>query len=139
MNVILAITAGIFLSIMITLNGLLSNYLNVFEISFIVHIIGVILLVLYIKLVKKQSIEFGKESFLLYSAGILGVILVSANSLSFKLVGATLTIALSLLGQILISALVDHFGFFGVKKVKFEVQRLPIFVIIFIGLYLIIK
>ncbi|WML34979.1 DMT family transporter [Clostridium sp. OS1-26] len=139
MNVILAITAGIFLSIMITLNGLLSNYLNVFEISFIVHIIGVILLVIYIKLVKKQSIEFGKESFLLYSAGILGVILVSANSLSFKLVGATLTIALSLLGQIVISALVDHFGFFGVKKVKFKVQRLPVFMIIFIGLYLIIK
>lgn len=139
MNLILAITAGIFLSIMITLNGLLSNYMNVFEISFIVHIIGVILLVLYIKLIKKQSIQFGKESLVLYSAGILGVILVSANSLSFKLVGATLTVGLSLLGQIVISAIVDHFGLFGVKKVKFKVQRLPIFIIIFIGLYLIVK
>lgn len=139
MSVVLAIAAGIFLSIMITLNGLLNNYLNVFEISFIVHIIGVILLVLYIKIVKKEVIEFGKEAFWLYSAGILGVALVSANSFSFKLVGATLTVALSLLGQVIISALVDHFGFFGVKKIKFKLQRLPIFVVIFVGLYMIIK
>lgn len=139
MNVILAIIAGIFLSIMIILNGLLSNFLNVFEVSFIVHIIGAILLILYIKIVKRQYIEFGKESFVLYSAGILGVFLISVSSFCFNLIGATLTIALSLLGQIVVSALIDHLGIFGVKKVNFRIERLPIFVIICIGLFLIIK
>ncbi len=139
MNMFLAIVAGIFLSIMITLNGLLSKYLNVFEISFIVHIIGMVLLILYIKIIKKQSIAFGKESFILYSAGILGVFLVSANSFCFTLVGATLTIGISLFGQIVISALIDNFGFFGVKKSAFGIKRIPVIVMIFLGLFLMIK
>ncbi|MBC2582316.1 DMT family transporter [Clostridium sp. DJ247] len=139
MNIILAVLSGIFLSVMITLNGLLNKSLDVFQVSFIVHAIGMILLVLYIKMAEKQNIKILGGSPILYSAGILGVFLVSVNSFTFNIIGATLTTALSLAGQIIASALIDHFGFFDIKKVHFKILRLPGFIIICIGLFLLIK
>lgn len=139
MNILLAVISGIFLSIMITLNGLLNTHLSVYEVSFIVHLIGFVILTLYIILVKQQRIKILGAPAFLYFVGLLGVLLVSINSFCFNIIGVTLTVALSLSGQIIVSALVDNFGLFGVKKVHFHILRLPAFIIIGIGLTLMIR
>lgn len=53
----LLLLAGCFLSLMQSLNGELSGYLGIFEVTFIVHSIGAVLLILYLKLVKRQKIR----------------------------------------------------------------------------------
>lgn len=138
MNEILVLLAGVFLAIMIAINGLLNKYLSVLEVSFIVHFIGMLLLILYIKFIKKEKINIMGIPIPLYLAGVLGVSLVSLNSFGTNLVGVTLTIALSLSAQIITSTVIDHFGFFGVKKVPFHLLRIPSFIIVFLGLFLII-
>lgn len=138
MNELLVLLAGVFLAIMIAINGLLNKYLSVWEVSFIVHFIGMILLMLYIKFIKKEKINILGIPMYLYFAGVLGVSLVSLNSFGTNLVGVTLTIALSLSAQIITSTVIDHFGFFGVKKIPFHLLRIPSFAIMFLGLFLII-
>lgn len=139
MNIILVILAGISLTIMITLNGMLTAHLNIFEVSFIVHLIGMVLLAIYIKFIKNQSLNIWGAPLKLYISGILGVFLVTANSYSFNIVGVTLTVAFSLAGQIVVATIVDHFGLYGVKKVKFNMLRIPNFIIISLGLILMIR
>ncbi|MCI4060208.1 DMT family transporter, partial [Bacillus cereus] len=56
----------------------------------------------------------------LYSAGAFGVFTVLFNNISFSVLGASISIALSLLGQSIASIVIDHFGLLGIKVAKFE-------------------
>lgn len=139
MAAVSALSAGIMVAVMIALNGLLKKYIGLFEMCFIVHFIGFIMLYLYIKLVKRQKLKITGAKLYLYSAGIMGIFIVSVSGYCFNIIGATLTVALSTAGQIILSTVFDHFGILGVKKVRFSLMRIPGFAIIFIGLLIMIR
>ncbi|MEJ9170093.1 DMT family transporter, partial [Bacillus thuringiensis] len=46
------------------------------------------------------------------------------NNISFSVLGASITIALSLLGQSIASIVIDHFGLLGMKVAKCEKKKL---------------
>lgn len=144
MNFLVSLFIGSITSIMILLNGTLSNALWNFTASILIHVVGLctIILVLFIR---KQQITrstitpcynesnislFKGIPWYLYSAGAIGVFTVLFNNLSFDQLGVSLTLALGLLGQTIISILIDHFGLFGLKKIKFNHKK-------YIGLFLI--
>ena len=134
---ILVFLAGIFLAGMQSFNGLLSNEVGLLGTSLAVHLIGGLLLILYILVVKKQRIKLFPMPWYLYSAGLLGLILVSCTSVCVLHIGAAFTTCLSIAGQLFLSILIDHFGFFGFQKVTFQKRRIPTLLLIACGLSLI--
>lgn len=125
--------AGLLLACMQSFNGLLSNYIGSYGTSLIVHLIGALMLLLYL-LIKKEKIKLYPMPWYLYTAGIFGLLLVAFTSISVAAIGASLTTCLSITSQIFCSIVMDHTGAMGLKKMRFQKERIPCLILILFGL-----
>ncbi len=130
--------AGLLQGLMVSLNGQLALYFNSIEVSFFVHGAGAVLLLLYILLVEKKRPHFGGAPVYVYAVGFLGITMVSTSSFCTAHIGAATCTAISVAGQMVISALIDHFGWFHTKRVPFRLSRLPGFLLTVAGVLLIL-
>ncbi|MBS5886885.1 DMT family transporter [Clostridium sp.] len=120
----LSLFTGILITIMVSFNGVLSQAIGNYSSSLIIHLSGFIILLVII-LLKKYKISFKKKlPIILYSAEVIGVFTVIFNNISFKGLGASLTISLALLGQTISSFIIDSYGLMGMKKVRFENKKI---------------
>lgn len=135
---ILSIFIGILIGLMTSFNGILATYTGNYTSSVIIHFVGLIG-VTFILIFNKSKLKFDRSIPLaLYSAGIIGVFTVLFNNLTFVPLGATLTMALGLLGQTISSIIIDHFGLLGVTVSKFNSKKLIGLCIIIIGLIIMV-
>lgn len=132
----LVLVAGMLQSAMMSFNGLLSESIGLFGVSLVVHVSGGVLLVVYIFLFVREKITLRGMPWYLYSAGFFGVLLVSVSSYCVGILGAAATTCLSVAGQLFISAVIDHYGWFRVPKVPFSPRRIPCFLMILAGIIL---
>lgn len=137
MYTFLVLLAGLFTTAMASLNGMLSNHISLFGMSFIVHFSGGILLYFYIICFVKKKITLLGMPWYLYSAGFFGVFLVTLTGYCVQTLGASVTTCLSVTGQLIMSAAVDHFGLFGVEKVPFNPKRTAPILLILLGITII--
>ena len=126
---LLGILNGVLIAIMIILNGLLAEATSVMYSVAIMNMLGLVIitLIIVIKRVKLQSIKV-IPIYLLFT-GLISLMNVGLNSVSFIHLGAALTIGLIMYGQLLASSLVDHFGLFGMNKHPFKPKK-------YIGLFI---
>ena len=136
MYALLVLFAGMLQSAMMSFNGLLSDSIGLFGVSLVVHASGGLLLVLYILLFVRTKITLLGMPWHLYSAGFFGVLLVSVSSYCVGILGAAATTCLAVAGQLFISAVIDHYGWFHVPKVPFSPKRIPCFLMILVGILL---
>ena len=129
----LALLNGVMLAIMIFFNGMLSNITGPYMSTLIFHVLGFIL-ILAISMVKKNNIvNFKKVPPMFFLPGILSVITILLNNICIPQIGITLTIGISLYGQLIMSIFVEHFGFFGMPVNKFKKEKILGFSIITLG------
>lgn len=135
---ILSIFIGILIGLMTSFNGILATYTGNYTSSVIIHFVGLIGIT-FILFFNKAKLKFDRSIPLaLYSAGVIGVFTVLFNNLTFVPLGATLTMALGLLGQTISSIIIDHFGLLGVTVSKFNSKKLIGLCIIIIGLIIMV-
>jgi len=72
-------------------------------------------------------------------AGIFGVILYLTLEQTIPRFGATVAISLLIIGQLLSSILIDHFGLFNLPVHQLDLSRVIGVMVLFVGVYLIIK
>lgn len=131
---LLSIFIGALIGIMVYFNGILSIYLGNYTSSVIVHLVGLIGIILVL-ICTKSKLKFDRSiSLFWYSAGVIGVFTVLFTNIGFMSVGASLTIALSLLGQTISAIIIDHYGLLGVNVIKFNKKKLIGLSIIIIGI-----
>lgn len=129
-----AIFIGIFIAIMATFNAILHSYSGSYLSILIIHIVGLITLI-FILIVKKQKIIFNKKvPAYLFSAGAIGVLMVLLSNICFTHLGASLTLSLTVFGQLVVSCFIDHFGLLGMNTYKFQNKKIIGFIIISIGI-----
>ncbi len=73
-----------------------------------------------------------------FTGGCLGVLVVAASNYVVRAVGATLFAVLLLLGQILTSALIDHFGWMGEIQIAMTPMKLLGLALLFAGALLVL-
>lgn len=134
MSYLLLLLGGACQGLMVSLDGILAGHLTLLEVCFLVHGIGAALLLLYIFLRGGGRIQLAGAPLYVYFVGFMGVALVASSSFCSNLVGAALTMAVSVFGQMIASALVDHYGLFGVPVVRWRWKRLPPYLLILAGL-----
>lgn len=136
MNTSISAIIGALISVMIMFNGTLSAASGNYTSSVIIHIVGLFFIIL-VMLINKSKIRLEKDiPIYLYSAGAIGVFTVLFNNLSFSKLGASLTIALGLLGQSLSSIVIDHFGLLEMQIYKFEKRKLIGLLFIILGIFI---
>ena len=130
----LSFFTGILITIMISLNGVLSKHLGNYSSILVIHILGFLILTLILTL-KKYKIRFSKDiPLILYSAGIIGVFTVLFNNISFSALGEALTISLGLLGQTISSIIIDSFGLIKMQKISFKKEKILGLLLIILGI-----
>ena len=139
MGIILLFISGLLNSMMVSFNGQLGNFHSLFAVTFFVHFFAAIILFIYIPLIQHKKITFRGVPPYVYTVGFLGVTIVAASSWVTKSIGATAVLSLSVIGQMVFSALFDHYGLFGVKKIPFTKNQIPAYILVLAGIMLIIN
>ncbi len=139
MYLFILILSGILQGCMTSLNAQLGNFYSLFGICFFVHIIAALLLVLYIKLVEKKKMAFAGAPWYVYLVGFMGVGMVASSSWVTLQIGATAMMSLSVIGQMVSSAMVDHYGWFGVERKPFTWKQLPCYALVLAGILCVVN
>lgn len=125
--------AGVCVACMVFFNTLLSGEVGVCMGTLIFHFFAFIIISLYGYTQSRANATSKGLPFLYYMPGVAGVFTVLSSSVSVSSIGLTLTIALSLFGQLVFSSIVDHFGLLGMEKRPFQPKKLVGLSIIFSG------
>ena len=133
MLAILAMLGGALIAVTIVQNGDLALYMGNYHATVLVHIVGLATMLLWL-LVKRQRITWDRKTpWYAYFGGILGVLTVLANNVSFAALGVSVSLAAMLFGQAFFGALIDQFGWFGAEKRPFKPAHLLSFALIIGG------
>ncbi len=139
MGIVYLFLSGLFNSIMVSFNGQLGIYHSLFVMTFFVHVIAAVILLVYIPVVQHKRIKLTGVPAYVYTVGFLGVSIVAISSWCTRTIGATAVLSLSVIGQMVCSAVFDHYGFFGVKKISFKKEQIPAYLLVLVGIMLVIN
>ncbi len=120
----LAPLTGALITLMNGLNSRFSAYAGILVSTLVIHIVG-LSAVSVVLLAKREEMRPGRLPFYYYLGGFVGVGTVFSSIYAFTALGASLAVALSLLGQTIFSVAVDATGFLGRKRQPFSAHRLP--------------
>lgn len=134
----LAVLNGVFIAIMIVFNGILTDQTNLMLSLTIMNSISLItiIVIMLVKRVKLKSLE--KIPIYLLFVGMISLLNIGLNSISFIHLGGALTMGLVLYGQLLASALVDHFGLLGMAQHRVQSKKIVGFVMMSMGILVMI-
>jgi transporter family-2 protein len=126
---------GAGMSLQASLNSALGKRIGSLEATFINFFMGTVFIFLI-------STFFGKGNLLhvvdapkwQLLGGFLGIITITAIILSVPHIGSTSVFLALICGQILISMIIDHYGFFGVPTIPINWERILGFIMMLIGL-----
>lgn len=135
MNYFISIFTGAILAIMISLNGGVSTVSGNYASSVIIHFVGLIGIIAVLLVTKSKFKNLKGIPFYMFTGGLIGILTVLFTNTSFSTLGVSLTVSLSLLGQLITSIAVDHFGYFNLPVNKFDRKKILGFIIIIIGIY----
>ncbi|AXY57974.1 DMT family transporter [Acinetobacter chinensis] len=136
----LAMGIGIAMTFQTAINSQLREYLHsplqAALLSFLVGTIVLAFFVFFQSAAKPSLQELNQIPLYLWFGGCLGVYAISISIYTAPRLGFLTLSGLIIFGQIMMSMLLDHFGWLGVEKTPINWQRLLGSVVIFIGVLL---
>ncbi len=139
MYYIFSIIAGAIVSVMVVVNGKLTDSYGVYLATAAIHFIGLIFAVIATKLKKEALLPAKKAPFHLYLGGAVGVLTVMFNNMCFGKISVSAILALCLLGQGITSLVFDQYGFFGMPKHAFRKNKLIGLFVVLIGIAIMVS
>ncbi len=115
---------GALVTLMTGLNSRLSAAVGSLAAVLVIHAVGLVV-VSAVLLAAREERKPGRLPFFYYTGGVIGVGTVFSANYAFLALGASLAVAVALLGQTLFSVVVDATGLLGRTKYPFSVRRLP--------------
>lgn len=130
--------AGVFQSIF---NANLSKVIGDSHANFVTHLGGtLVLVVILITGIPKGGFQSYREApWYLYLGGVLGVFLIFTVIYSLPKIGVVASTAAFIVGQMVLSTVIDHFGWLGVDRIPFSFERIIGIGLLFLGLRFIMK
>jgi len=139
--VIIALLIGGLLSVQGSINSHLGAFLkHPLQAAFINFFVGTIVL-FALNIVLKTEIpgtkELTKIPAYLFFGGLLGAIYVTSAVVLIPKIGVTSMLAASIAGQLIISSIIDHFGFFDIPVHPISVGRIAGIILLSTGIFFI--
>ena len=137
MYLLFSIVGGVAIGIQAIVNGGLGKKLGTIEASFISFLIGTVALLITLLFFGKGNLfaitEVPKWQLI---GGLLGAFYVFIMIVSVPKLGVTATFFSIIAGQILMSAIIDHFGLFGGQTYTIDVKKAIAILLMFGSIYL---
>jgi transporter family-2 protein len=138
--VLVGIVAGFAVGVQAPMASLISGRLGTLEGVFIVHLGGTIAAAIPLLALGGGNLKSWREvpPYMLI-AGFFGLVVISGLSYTIPRSGATATIFLILIGQLVIGATIDHYGWLDTDVRPFEFTRALGVVVMFVGVWLMLR
>jgi bacterial/archaeal transporter family-2 protein len=139
---LIAAFSGVAMAVQGTINSALGKVIGLWESTFIVHLVGLLLVTLLLFICKLGDgclTDILKAPWYSYLGGILGVLIIYSVVLSIPKVGVAPATTAIVLGQVLTAGLVDHLGLFGMNKIPFSLYNIMGTLLMAGGAWLILK
>ena len=134
MAISMAILSGIVVSVMMVFNGQLSDLIDLYTATVLIHACGLLTMYIVLKVKHISLRDLPHASRFLYLGVVIGVFTVFFNNLTITILGASMISALGLCGQMLTSIILEQSGALGTKKQKLQPIKLVSLLIILIGI-----
>lgn len=133
----LTIIAGMMISFQSSCNGLLFPFLGVLGVGFVSLLLNSAGNFVLQLATTRRLPDFKKTPVQVIFAGIFAVFSLGLTGFCVDKLGTAVTVCLSVSGQLFMSAIVDHFGFFGTEKIPIRATKIPVFLCILAGILII--
>lgn len=141
--IVLAMLAGMMMPTQAAINNKLASFVEspvlAAFISFVVGTAALFVYILFSGIPLGNLASLKQASFVSWTGGILGAFFVASAVILVPRLGVALTFSLIVAGQMLITLVLDHFGFLGVPVKELSVMRLMGVALIVGGVVLIRK
>lgn len=131
--VLFAIFAGITVTLQNSINGLMAPVVGAIGASFLSFTTQATLIFAYLTLIQHRLPSIRRARFPEALSGPLAMVVVGLIGVCVSRMGSAVTTCCSVAGQIIISAVIDHFGLFNAQIMRFKSRRIPGFILILIG------
>lgn len=117
--VLISLAAGLLVALMVRLNATLGMHIGVVASSWVVHVVGTVFAgVLWsaraaLSSAPVRTIDWSAIPWYAWTGGVLGVAIVALANAVVPVLGLALTLSVVIATSLTISALADHFGWFG--------------------------
>jgi transporter family-2 protein len=132
---ILSALSGVMIAVMILMNGQLSAVWGSWAAAVIIHLVGLGVLLIWMLLRREKPFVRSGMPLALYLGGAVGAVSTVFTNMSTPVIGVSATLALGLLGQTAMSALIDGFGVLGAKKARFRLRTAAGMALIALGIW----
>lgn len=126
------ILVGILISILIFLNGVLAKTVGNFNSLAISHFVGFFLIAIIKFIFVKEKVVLPPKLYL-YFGGVFNILNFFIQNTTMKIIGVSGTVIFIVVGQMLSSLIVDHFGLLGRSVHKIEFRKFFSLLLIIIG------
>ena len=99
----------------------------------VVHLVGLIFATLMVFAGSGSLKGLADVNKVYLLAGVFGVFIIFSVANSVTLVGASLTVSLMVIAQLLFATIIDSFGLFGTEKIPFDLSKLIGLIVMIVG------
>jgi transporter family-2 protein len=137
---LVGLAGGIAVGLQSPLASMLNQRLGMFESVFIVHLGGAVIALVPLLLYGGGRLgQWRSAPWYALCAGVFGLIVIAAISYTIPRVGVAAAITTIVAGQILVAALLDHFGLLGATVRPLDLPRLLGLAVVMMGVWLTVK
>ena len=143
--VLVVAIAGTLAGMQIPINSLLSSRIGSLEGAFVVHLVGTVFAgagLLLFSLGAASSAGLGawrNAPWYAFLGGIFGVLLVTALNFATPKLGVSATIVIFLVAQLIVGAIIGHFGWLESPVKPIDLAKLIGFALLIAGAWLVVK
>ena len=134
------LVAGSAISFQSLFSGTIGSRVGVMESAFIIHLGGLLLAGLILVAMRGGNMGAWRAvPWYVYSAGFLGVLIVSGYSFAVPRLGLAASLTLAIVVQLILGAILDHFGILGAAQRSLDLWRGAGIVVLLAGTWLILR
>ncbi|MDX2006176.1 MAG: DMT family transporter [Meiothermus sp.] len=138
--ILVAVAAGVFAGVQAPLNALTSSKLGLLEGALVPHVVGAIVaLVPLLFLGMRNFRDMPAVPWYGYLPGVLGVGLVMGLSFATARIGVTATIVVFVVSQLIVGAIIGHFGWLGSPVKPLDLAKLLGIGMLIAGAWLVVR
>lgn len=138
---IIGIVSGAAIGLQGPMASIITQKLGIFESVFIVHVGGALAGLIPLVLIQHGgNLSHWRElPWYVFFAGLFGLIVLSAISFLIPRIGVSPAMMLIILGQIIIGAVLDHFGLLGTVQRSFSLKQVAGIGVMLLGVWMTVR
>jgi bacterial/archaeal transporter family-2 protein len=138
--VILAVLAGMAVTIQSPLASILNQRIGQIESVFIVHIGGTIVSGIILLFLSGGNMRAWRNTpWYTWLAGILGLVVIASVNIAIVRLGSVATVSIMVAAQLALGAILDHFGWLGLDVRPLTLPRVIGMIVMGLGAWLVVR